>query len=149
MSPKTSRPVAAPGFTIQRRSHCGKLFVTVTTQEGKPFEVFIRFGKAGGCGSAMADGLARLVSYGLRSGLDAQEAVKALDGISCHLGPRTCLNEVASALRLVMTHLDSGEEINSLIEDEEFAAANGVEVMHTKNESSVFMEESALSLQAG
>jgi len=124
MSPKTSRPVAAPGFTIQRRSHCGKLFVTVTTQEGKPFEVFIRFGKAGGCGSAMADGLARLVSYGLRSGLEAQEAVKALNGISCHLGPRTCLNEVASALRLVMTHLDTGEEINTLIEDEELADAN-------------------------
>ena len=149
MSPKTSRPVAAPGFTIQRRSHCGKLFVTVTTQEGKPFEVFIRFGKAGGCGSAMADGIARLVSYGLRSGLEAQEAVKALDGISCHLGPRTCLNEVASALRLVMTHLDTGEEINSLIEDEEFAAANGVEVMHTENESSVFMEEIAHGLQVG
>ena len=149
MSPKTSRPVAAPGFTIQRRSHCGKLFVTVTTQEGKPFEVFIRFGKAGGCGSAMADGLARLVSYGLRSGLEAREAVKALYGISCHLGPRTCLNEVASALRLVMTHLDTGEEINTLIEDEEFAAANGMEDMHAENESFVFVEDRAHSLQVG
>lgn len=73
-----SCPVTVPGFTVQRRSHCGKLFVTVTTQEGKPFEVFIRFGKAGGCGSAMADGLARLVSYGLRSGLKTQDAVKAI-----------------------------------------------------------------------
>jgi hypothetical protein len=141
MSPKTFRPVAAPGFTIQRRSHCGKLFVTVTTQDGKPFEVFIRFGKAGGCGSAMADGIARLVSYGLRAGLEAQDAVKALDGISCHLCPRTCLNEVASALRLGMTHLDTGEEINTLIEDEEFAAANGVEVMQIENEPSIFTEE--------
>jgi hypothetical protein len=123
--------------------------VTVTTQEEKPFEVFIRFGKAGGCGSAMADGLARLVSYGLRSGLEAQDAVKALDGISCHLGPRTCLNEVASALRLVMMHLDTGEEINTLIEDEEFAAANSVDVMHTEIEFSVFTEESSHSLQVG
>ena len=48
MSPKTPRPAAAPGYTIQRRSHCGKIFVTVTTMKGKPFEVFIRFGKAGG-----------------------------------------------------------------------------------------------------
>jgi hypothetical protein len=94
-------------------------------------------------------GLTRLVSYGLRSGLAAQEAVKALDGISCHLGPRTCLNEVASALRLVMTHLETGEEINTLIEDEEFAAANGVEVIHTENESSVFTEENTHCLQVG
>jgi hypothetical protein len=149
MSLKSSRPVTVPGFTIQRRSHCGKLFVTVTTREGKPFEVFIRFGKAGGCGSAMADGIARLVSYGLRSGLDAQDAVKAMNGISCHLGPRTCLNEVASALRLVMTHLDAGEDINTLIENEEFAAANSVEVMHAGNKSSVFTEERIYDLQVG
>ena len=128
MSPKTPRPAAAPGYTIQRRSHCGKIFVTVTTQEGKPFEVFIRFGKAGGCGSAMADGIARLVSYGLRSGLDAQDAVKALSGISCRQGPKTCLNEVASAIRLVLKHLETGAELNSMIEEEEFATANAMEV---------------------
>ena len=149
MSIKISRPVTVPGFTIQRRSHCGKLFVTVTTREGKPFEVFIRFGKAGGCGSAMADGIARLVSYGLRSGLEAQDVVKALSGISCHLGPKTCLNEVASALRLVMTHLETGEDVNTLIEDEEFAAANCVEVMQAGNESSVFTEERVYGLQVG
>lgn len=111
-------------FDIQRRSHCGKLFVTVTTHEEKPFEVFIRFGKAGGCGSAMADGIARLVSYGLRSGLDPRDAVKALFGISCHLGPKTCLNEVASALRLVMECLETGIDINRLMEDEDLADAN-------------------------
>jgi hypothetical protein len=127
MSPKSPRPAAAPGYTIQRRSPCGKLFVTVTIQDDKPFEVFIRFGKAGGCGSAMADGLARLVSYGLRSGLEAQDAVKALSGIACHLGPRTCLNEVAAAIRLVLQHLATDADLNSMIEEEEFAAANSME----------------------
>jgi hypothetical protein len=127
MSPKTPRPASAPGYTIQRRSHCGKIFVTVTTQEGNPFEVFIRFGKAGGCGSAMADGIARLVSYGLRSGLEAQDAVKALSGISCYQGPKTCLNEVASAIRLVLKHLETGADLNSMIEEEEFATANAME----------------------
>jgi len=129
MSPKAPRPAAAPGYTIQRRSHCGKIFVTVTTLEGKPFEVFIRFGKAGGCGSAMADGVARLVSYGLRSGLEAEDAVKALSGISCHQGPKTCLNEVASAIRLILKHLETGADLNSLIENEEFAEANAMEVV--------------------
>jgi hypothetical protein len=127
MGAKLPRPIAAPGYTIQKRSHCGKLFVTVTTREGKPFEVFIRFGKAGGCCSAMADGIARLVSYGLRSGLDPGDAIKALSGISCHLGPKTCLNEVASAIRLVMKHLETAVDINRLIEDEEFADANAEE----------------------
>ena len=127
MSPKSPRPAAAPGYTIQRRSPCGKLFVTVTIQDDKPFEVFIRFGKAGGCGSAMADGLARLVSYGLRSGLEAQDAVKALSGIACHLGPRTCLNEVAAAIRLVLQHLATDADLNSMIEEEEFAVANNME----------------------
>jgi hypothetical protein len=127
MSSKLSRPVAVPGHTIQKRSHCGKLFVTVTTREGKLFEVFIRFGKAGGCCSAMADGIARLVSYGLRSGLEPEDAIKALSGITCHLGPKTCLNEVASAIRLVMKHLETTVDINRLIEDEEFADANAEE----------------------
>ena len=119
MSPKSPRPTAAPGYTIQRHSHCGKLFVTVTTRDGRPFEVFIRFGKAGGCGSAMADGLARLVSYGLRSGLDAADAVKALSGISCHLGRRTCLNEVAVAIDLVLRHLATGADLDSLMAAED------------------------------
>jgi len=149
MSFKTSRPVTVPGFTIQRRSHCGKLFVTVTTLEGKPFEVFIRFGKAGGCGSAMADGIARLVSYGLRSGLEAYDAVKALSGISCHLGPKTCLNEVASAVRLVMTHLETGEEINHLIEIEEFADANAEGTFLSGNKAEIAKDVDNESLQVG
>ena len=127
MSPKSPRPTAAPGYTIQRHSHCGKLFVTVTTRDGRPFEVFIRFGKAGGCGSAMADGLARLVSYGLRSGLEAADAVKALSGITCHLGQRTCLSEVAAAINLVLRHLATGTDLNSLIKAEESVEHQGGE----------------------
>ena len=119
MSPKSPRPIAAPGYTIQRHSHCGKLFVTVTTRDGRPFEVFIRFGKAGGCGSAMADGLARLVSYGLRSGLEATDTVKALSGITCHLGRRTCLSEVATAIDLVLRHLATGADLDSMMAAED------------------------------
>lgn len=119
MTRKVPRPSATLSFTVQRRSHCGKLFITVTTRNQKPFEVFIRFGKAGGCSSAMADGVARLVSYGLRSGLDPREAVKALAGIACHHGPKTCLNEVSVALRLVLRHLETGTDLNLLIAEDE------------------------------
>jgi len=123
-SRKIRRPYMTESFTILRRSHCGELFVTVSTKGGKPFEVFIRFGKAGGCSSAMADGLAHLLSYGLRSGLAPQAAIKALSGISCYRGPRTCLNEVAVALILVLEHLDTGADLNALIEEKDFADAN-------------------------
>lgn len=141
MGTKVPRPVAAPGHTIQRRSHCGKLFVTVTTRDGTPFEVFIRFGKAGGCCSAMADGIARLVSYGLRSGLDPEDAIKALSSISCHLGPKTCLNEVASAIRLVLKHLETAVDINRLIEDEEFADANAEDTNRGASNETTYGED--------
>ena len=128
MSPRIDRPTVAPGFTVMRRSNCGKLFITITTHEGKPFEVFVRFGKAGGCGSAMADGMARLISFGLRSGMCANDAVKALSGIGCHLGSNTCLNAVATSINLVIKALETGADLNDLIEQEAFSSANAGEV---------------------
>ena len=126
MSPKTPRPKVLAGFTIERRSSCGKIYTTVTLSPGTatPMEVFVRFGKAGGCGSAMADGIARLVSYGLRSGLEARDAVKALSGIGCHLGSNTCLNCVAESIRIVLAHLETGRDLNDLIEEAALADAN-------------------------
>ena len=125
MSPKIERPKVASGFTIERRSACGKVFTTITlSADNKPMEVFIRFGKAGGCGSAIADGLARLASYALRSGLDPADAVKALAGIGCHLGSNTCLNVVAEAMQFVTSHLETGEDINELIAEHDLAEAN-------------------------
>ncbi|MDD2273793.1 MAG: TSCPD domain-containing protein [Desulfuromonadaceae bacterium] len=126
MSPKTPRPKAVTGFTIERRSACGKIYTTVTLSPSTatPMEVFIRFGKAGGCGSAMADGIARLVSYGLRSGLEATDAFKALTGIGCHLGSNTCLNCVAESIGIVLEHLKTGRDLNELIEEADFAALN-------------------------
>jgi hypothetical protein len=91
---------------------------------GEPMEVFVRFGKAGGCGSAMADGIAKLMSYGLRSGLDPHDAVKALSGIGCHLGSNTCLNVIAESVGFVMQHLETGCDINELMEAFDFRADN-------------------------
>jgi len=125
MTPKLDRPHSALGFTIARRSNCGKIFTTVTLfTSGEPMEIFVRFGKAGGCGSAMADGVARLMSYGLRSGLDPHDAVKALSGIGCHLGPNTCLNVIAESVAFVMRHLETGCDINELIEEYDLGEAN-------------------------
>jgi len=124
MSPKAPRPQAVNSVTIKAKSNCGPIFVTVTFVAGKIFEVFIRFGKAGGCGSAMADAMATLISYGLRSGLEPEDAVKALSGISCHLGPATCMAKVAESIKYVIKHLATGADIDEMMLEDELAVAN-------------------------
>ena len=100
MPPKLSRPKTLPGITYRMPTHCGKIYITVTTDaDDRPFEVFVRFGKAGHCGAAIFDGMTKLVSYALRSGMDPQDVVKAFSGIVCSYGRDTCLNAVAEALR--------------------------------------------------
>jgi ribonucleoside-diphosphate reductase alpha chain len=61
----------------------GKMYVTVNmSPDGRPFEVFATLGKGGRTHAAMAEAVTRLVSLSLRSGVDPQEIVKQLRGIS-------------------------------------------------------------------
>lgn len=133
MSPKKPRNAAMQGFTMELRTHCGKIYVTVNidSETRQPAEVLARFGKAGGCGSAITDGMARMISYGLRSGMDPQDVLK-LDGIRCHLGPRTCMAALAMAFDVVMKAEASGVDPNVILEEIELAEANSFyeEVVH-------------------
>ena len=96
---KLPRPQRLPGTTYKMRTHCGKIYVTITTDaDGRPLEIFCRFGKAGHCGAAIFDGMTRILSYAFRSGMDPADAVKAFSGIVCHQGRHTCLNAVSEAL---------------------------------------------------
>jgi hypothetical protein len=100
MPSKLPRPNALPGTTYKMPTHCGNIYITVTVGADRlPFEVFVRFGKAGHCGAAIFDGMTKLVSYALRSGMDPMEVVKAFSGIICSYGGETCLNAVAEALK--------------------------------------------------
>lgn len=108
---KRKRPQALPSTTFDIHTNCGKIYVTVTTDHaGRPFETFVRFGKAGHCAAAIFDAMTKILSYALRSGMDAQEAVKALAGIGCSFGKLTCMNAVAEALRDVLAQ-GSSEEV--------------------------------------
>lgn len=99
MTPKKPRPKALPGVTYEMMTHCGKIYVTITSGSSVDVtEVFVRFGRAGGCGAAIFDGLAKLLSYALRSGMEPKDAIKAFSGIACHHGPNTCMNAVAQAM---------------------------------------------------
>ncbi len=130
MSPKKDRPHALKGYTVEKSTHCGKIYVTVNFDQStnEILEVLIRFGRAGGCASAMADGTARLISYALRSGMSPKDAVKALNGIGCHLGGNTCLHNIADAISCVMEALETEKDLEDVIEDRINAELTLVEV---------------------
>ncbi|MBM3958846.1 MAG: vitamin B12-dependent ribonucleotide reductase [SAR202 cluster bacterium] len=83
LTPK-DRPSEVHGVTRRIRTGHGNVFVTVNINGGgRPFEVFATLGKAGGCDAAQHEAIGRLVSLALRSGLDPDEVVKQLRGITC------------------------------------------------------------------
>ena len=83
LAPRT-RPISVRGVTDLVRTGHGNMYVNITFDDnGKPFEVFTTLGKAGGCDSANLEAVARLVSLALRSGIDPDEIVHHLQGITC------------------------------------------------------------------
>jgi len=117
------RPETVTGVTRALPTGCGKLYITVNSDEGGPFEVFGNMGKAGGCASSQTEALARLMSLALRSGISWGHLVKQLKGISCHMpawergGGRilSCADAFAKGLERAMS--DSGTQLSIEFED--------------------------------
>ncbi|MBT4074771.1 MAG: vitamin B12-dependent ribonucleotide reductase [Chloroflexi bacterium] len=77
------RPASLQGVTNRVRTGRGPLYVTVNVAaDGRPFEMFATLGKAGGNDAAMSEGMSRLASLSLRSGVDPEEIIKQLRGIT-------------------------------------------------------------------
>ena len=78
------RPRRVIGSTLLMHTGCGKMYVTINEdEEGNIFEVFTQLGKSGGCISTQTEAIARLISLGLRSGVDPHKIVEQLKGIRC------------------------------------------------------------------
>jgi ribonucleoside-diphosphate reductase alpha chain len=75
------RPDALPSTTHKIQTGLGRLYITVTYFNGKPFEVFCSIGKSGYSTMADAEGIGRLTSLALRTGIPAEEIVSQLKGI--------------------------------------------------------------------
>ena len=74
------------GSTRKIQTGCGNLYVTVNEDgEGSPFEIFNQMGKAGGCAASQSEAIGRLVSLAFRSGIEPEDVVRQLKGISCHM----------------------------------------------------------------
>jgi ribonucleoside-diphosphate reductase alpha chain len=75
------RPDYLPSTTYKVTTGHGRLYITVSHLDGKPFEVFCSIGKSGYSTMADAEAIGRLTSLALRSGIPAEEIVTQLKGI--------------------------------------------------------------------
>jgi ribonucleoside-diphosphate reductase alpha chain len=77
------RPALVRGITERIRTGHGNIYITINFDEAdQPFEVFATLGKAGSSDSAQLEAVARLVSMALRAGVDPEEVVAQLRGIT-------------------------------------------------------------------
>ena len=78
-----ARPAAMLGITEKVSTGHGTMYVTLNFDENnKPFEVFTAIGKAGGSEPAHLEGLSRLATLCLRSGVDPNAIIHHLSGIT-------------------------------------------------------------------
>ncbi|MBI5286080.1 MAG: TSCPD domain-containing protein, partial [Deltaproteobacteria bacterium] len=116
LSPKPREEITF-GATRKMKTGCGNLYVTVNEdEEGRPFEVFTQIGKAGGCAASQCEAIGRMVSLALRSGIQPEEVIKQMRGISCHVpvfsgnGGKilSCSDAVARALEWYVNYRGQG-----------------------------------------
>lgn len=75
------RPETLEGFTTRMKTGMGNLYVTVTEQDDRPFEVFATIGKSGMSTTAKTEAIGRLISLALRAGVKVDEIVAQIKGI--------------------------------------------------------------------
>ncbi len=102
------RPEVMSGKTYRIKTGYGNLYVTVNDDDaGAPFEVFATIGKSGGFYQEVSEGICRLISLALRSGIKAGEIIKDLKGIR---GPMPVLTNKGTVLSL-------SDAIGQILED--------------------------------
>jgi ribonucleoside-diphosphate reductase alpha chain len=107
---KRKRPAALKGSTRRMPSPLGDLYVTVNEDDsGRPFEVFATLGKAGGAAMADVEGIGRLISLALRSGIPIADVIQQLRGIACDravgLGPNKVLSVPDAIAQALAQHM--------------------------------------------
>ena len=116
------------GSTRKIRTGCGNLYVTVNEDgEGNLFEIFNQIGKAGGCAASQSEAIGRLASLAFRSGIEPEDIIRQLKGISCHMPVwyqegkiLSCSDAIAKAIEW---HLQDKKKVKGEVEaslDESF-----------------------------
>ncbi len=76
------RPDTLFGKTIRKKTGLGSIYITINELNGKPVEVFVSTGKCGQSIMAKAESVGRLVSLGLRRGIEVEAFIRQLKGIA-------------------------------------------------------------------
>ena len=114
------------GSTRKIKTGCGNLYVTVNEDaEGNPFEIFNQIGKAGGCAASQSEAIGRLVSLAFRSGIEPEDIIRQLKGISCHTPVwyregkiLSCSDAVAKAIEWHLQEKRTNTKVGSATEGE-------------------------------
>ncbi|WAC07561.1 MAG: vitamin B12-dependent ribonucleotide reductase [Thermodesulfobacteriota bacterium] len=108
---KRERPKVLKGWTYQMQTGCGPLYVTVNQDNTGLFELFTTMGKAGGCAASQSEAIGRMVSLAWRSGVQARQVIKQLQGISCHspsgFGENKILSCADAVAKAIQSHLSA------------------------------------------
>jgi ribonucleoside-diphosphate reductase alpha chain len=106
---KRERPKVLQGWTYQMKTGCGPLYVTVNQDTNGLFELFTTMGKAGGCAASQSEAIGRMVSLAWRSGIQARQVIKQLQGISCHspsgFGENKVLSCADAVAKAILSHM--------------------------------------------
>jgi ribonucleoside-diphosphate reductase alpha chain len=78
---KWERPVRVQGETIAINTSYGKMYLTINSMNGHPFETFATVAKAGGMIQADLECVCRLISLALRYRIPMHEITRQLIGI--------------------------------------------------------------------
>jgi ribonucleoside-diphosphate reductase alpha chain len=122
------RPAILKGVTRKIDSPLGDMYVTINEdEEGRPFEVFVALGKAGGPAMADAEAIGRLISLSLRSGISLRSVHKQLRGISSDravgFGANKVLSSPDAIAQVVERYLEEKEGIQQSLPIPEAGAA--------------------------
>jgi len=106
---KRERPKVLKGWTYQMQTGCGPLYITVNEDSTGLFELFTTMGKAGGCAASQSEAIGRMVSLAWRSGVQARQVIRQLQGISCHspsgFGENKVLSCADAVAKAIQSHL--------------------------------------------
>ena len=105
------RPRQIRGITERVRTGHGNMYVTVNLDDrGKPFEVFGAMGKSGGCDAALLEAVSRLTSLALRAGIEADDVIRQLQGITCcpAWDDGTLVRSGPDAVAIVLSNITGG-----------------------------------------